>query len=107
MPWIIENGELREVEALPPGAGITETDPPPAFAKSWTPLAFMEEWTTEERIAFREFARTDPLAEDWLGLLMASTEVRADDPRTIAGIAYMVNKNVIPQSRADEVLWSD
>lgn len=80
-------------------------DPPETapVVKTWTPLQFMEEFTYEERVALRGLAKSDPMAEDWLDLLKASTAVRMDDPRTTAGLNYMVLKGVLTQSRVDEI----
>jgi hypothetical protein len=78
--------------------------PPIPAVKTWTPLQFMEEFTTEERIALRTFAKSDVLAEDWLDLLKAANEVRMDDPRTRAGLDYMVSKGVLSQARIEEIL---
>jgi hypothetical protein len=78
--------------------------PPTSAIKVWSPLEFMEKFTTEERIALRTFAKSDVLAEDWLDLLKAANEVRMDDPRTRAGLDYMVLKGVLSQARVDEIL---
>jgi hypothetical protein len=76
----------------------------PEPAKIWTPLEFMELFTFEERQALRTLAKSDPMAEDWLDLLKASTLVRIDDHRTRAGLDYMVLKGVLSRTRADEIL---
>jgi hypothetical protein len=64
----------------------------------------MELFTFNERVAFRQLAKDDAMAEDWLDLLKASTEVRADDPRTVAGMNYMVLKGLLTQDRVNEIL---
>jgi hypothetical protein len=96
-------GQQAQLDAL-----ITTHDPDaaPASAKSWTPLQFMELFTPEERATLRQFARNDAMAEDWLDLLKASMAVRVNDPRTIAGLNYMVLKGILSQGRVDEVLSS-
>jgi hypothetical protein len=76
----------------------------PPVAKVWTPLEFLELFTPEERKALRTLAKTDDMIEDWLDLLRASTSVVSDDPRTVAGMAYLVAAGVLTQARVDEAL---
>lgn len=100
--WIMVDGVRRELPIEDVNTPvIAQPLPQPPV---WTPLEFLEEFTYEERVALRQFARSDLQAEDWLDLLRASTEVRADDMRTVGGLAYMVEKGVITQARVDAIL---
>lgn len=78
--------------------------PPVIIGKVWTPLQFMEEFTFEERTALRALAKGDPLAEDWLYLLQAAGEVRAEDSRTVSGLRYMAYKGVLTDARVNAIL---
>lgn len=74
----------------------------------WTPLEFLERFTQAERIAIRAAAAgasTEALQlADWLDLLRASTEVVADDPRTVAGMAALVAAGLLSEARRAEIL---
>lgn len=85
---------------------IAANDPTktPPVVKHWTPLEFMELLTYDERTAARTLAKIDLMAEDWLDLLKASTEVRMDDPRTVAGLKYLVLRGVLTQDRVDALI---
>ena len=86
--------------------------PEPAFVKSWSAFDFYRKFTLAERIRVRALAATDPIANDIIHTLdsaMASgTPVRADDPETIDGLAYLsVNPSgdpAITPARAIELL---
>lgn len=88
------------VDILDDRPEVTPEAPEPA---SWTPLEFMERFTYEERVALRALAKNDPMAEDWLDLLRASQEVRLDDPRTMAGLNFMVLRGVLTYQRVAEI----
>lgn len=81
---------------------------PPSPAPRWTPLEFLERFTQAERIAIRQAAAgatTEALQlADWLDLLRASTEVIADDPRTVAGMAALVAAGLLTEARRAAIL---
>jgi len=91
-------------KTLDRATGTVIDTPEPPQEVIWTPLHFKEKFTLEERKALRRFAKQDELAEDWLDLLNASTEVKPTDPRTIGGLQYMVLKGILTQQRMDAIL---
>lgn len=76
--------------------------------KSWPAFDFYRKFTSAERIAIRERAKTDPIAEDIYGTLNAAiasgSNVRSDDPDTVAGLAYLESKGDLAPGRAAEIL---
>lgn len=80
--------------------------------KMWPAFDFYRKFTSAERIAVRELAKTDMHADDFLRTLdntiAASANVRADDPDTIAGIAYLqtvpAGSPVLTAARAAEIM---
>lgn len=69
-------------------------------------LQFMRRFTQAERIAIRAARASDPVIDDFMGLLEMTDEVRLDDPDTIAGIQFMVSQSLLDPARADEILNS-
>lgn len=95
----------RDILMRAVGGEFGDIEPPPAVIKTWeSVLLFKEEFTQEERIAMRQFARNDLVAEDFLDLLNGATFVSADDPRLAAGLQYMVSSGVLTAERVDEIL---
>jgi hypothetical protein len=87
------------------GAVVQSTPAPIVpLPKTWTPLGFKELFAIEERIAMRQFAKTDPIAEDWLDLINAASIVEANDPRLKAGLDYMLAKGVLSTERVNAIL---
>lgn len=80
--------------------------------KLWTAFDFYRRFTSAERIAIRELAKTDMHADDFLRTLdatiAAGANVRADDPDTIAGINYLqtapADNPVLTATRAAEIM---
>jgi hypothetical protein len=100
--------EAMHVWAALPGNAIAAYVEPPAPAPRWTPLEFLERFTQAERIAIRAASvGTSPEAlqlADWLDLLRASTEVIADDPRTLAGTQALVDAGLLTPARRAAIL---
>lgn len=69
-----------------------------------TPLAFLERFTQEERIAIRRAARSNEELEDWLDMLRAAQEIDPEDPRTQAGMQALVEARLLSARRRDEIL---
>lgn len=67
-----------------------------------TKLTFLRRFTAEERIAIR--ASTDPIIVDFLQLLDMASEVRVDDPDTVAALNYFEAQELLAAGRAAEIL---
>jgi len=92
------------------GADIEELPEPelPAPVKTWdNPSAFKEEFSQQERIAMRQYAKKDPIAEDWLDMLNGYTYIAADDQRLLQGLGYMVVQGLLTQDRVNQILALD
>jgi len=77
---------------------------PPAPAPSWTPLEFIERFTDAEQIAIVTAAQSNPALRLFYDKLMASLDVKADEPRLIAGMQAVVDAGLITAERRDEIL---
>jgi hypothetical protein len=68
-----------------------------------TKLQFLSRFTTEERIAIRQHAMTDPVIDDFLKLLDISQEVDVKSEMTQQGLQYLVYKGIILANRVSEI----
>lgn len=73
-------------------------------APKWTAFQFLLRFTEQERETFRVAALTDGKVADFMQLCGAASEVEANHPMTVAGMAYLVAEGHLTQARADEVL---
>lgn len=77
-------------------------------AKSWPAFDFYRKFTSQERIAIRSRAKTDPVVEDIYATLNAAVasgaNVRDDDPDTVQGLTYLEGIGDLAQGRAAEIL---
>lgn len=69
-----------------------------------TKLDFLRRFTTQERIAIREAAKTDPIIFDAMDLLNMATYVSLTDQDTINLVGYLAQQGVISSSRVLEIL---
>lgn len=101
--WILENG----IWTAPPEPEPTpEPTPAPAAAPKVSPVEFKLLFTSAERVAIKTARATDPVIDDFFGII--------EDPRltfvdlglqsTKDAIAYLVSKNLLTEARASEVL---
>jgi hypothetical protein len=76
----------------------------PKRPAKWTAFQFLLRFTEQEREVFRVAALTDGKVADFMQLCGAASEVEANHPMTVAGLAYLVAEGHLTQARADEVL---
>lgn len=69
-----------------------------------TKLDFLRRFTTQERIAIREAAKTDPVIFDAMDLLNMATYVSLTDQDTINLVGYLALQGVVAQTRVSEIL---
>jgi hypothetical protein len=65
---------------------------------------FLNRFTAAERAAIRLEAQTDDDLADFLMLLECAVEVVNTDPKTTAGMDYLVALALLTRARADEIL---
>lgn len=83
---------------------FTNPPPPPPLPPSWPSLDFMERFTDAEQLAIVTATLANPAVKLWYDKAMAAGTVRADDPRTIAGMSALVDAGLISAARRDEIL---
>lgn len=69
-----------------------------------TKLEFLRRFTQAERIAIREFAKTDVLIDDFMQLLDIAEFIDTSDQDTNNALQYLAYKSIINPSRINEVL---
>jgi hypothetical protein len=69
-----------------------------------TPLAFLQRFTTEERVAIRTAAKSSAALEDYLKMLDAATEVNLTHTVTVAGVQALEAGGLIAAGRGAEIL---
>ena len=75
---------------------------------SWPAFDFYRKFTSGQRIAIRELAKTDPAAEDFMRTLDAAiasgARVVANDPDTANGMAYLQSKAIFTAEEVAGIL---
>lgn len=109
--WILLNdgefcrsGMIYAADETPRFKFPPEPPLPPRPAPSWTAFQFLLRFTEQEREVFRVAALTDGKVADFIQLCGAASEVEANHPLTVAGMAYLVAQGHLTQERANEVL---
>lgn len=68
----------------------------------YTKLAFLNRFTSQERVAIR--SSTDPVVIDFMELMNAASEIDRTNSDTIAGINYLASIGLLTAQRAQEIL---
>jgi len=71
---------------------------------TWTAYQFLLRFTEAELTGIKQDAATDPVTWRFLTLATAAQEIINNDPTTIAGMDYLVSKNLITAQRKQEIL---
>lgn len=72
--------------------------------KTWTPLQFLERFTTAELDAVENAVPNDPIVRQFYRAASFATEIVSDDPRTVAGMNYLVSEGILTMARKDAIL---
>lgn len=80
----------------------SETERYEITADSITKLAFLNKFTSAERIAIRN--STDPQVEDIMQLFDAASYISSSDPNTVQGLQYLTAVGLLTQTRSEEIL---
>lgn len=73
----------------------------------YTKLAFLQKFTTEELIAIETEMINDPILRVLQNQQKVAEFIDITDANTIAGINYLVTKELLTQERATEILLVD
>ncbi len=73
------------------------------FVLPITKLQFLQRMTMQERILCKEFAKTDPIAQDFLFLLDLAEDVVLGNQSLLEGLSYMESLGVLNAGRALEI----
>jgi len=73
-------------------------------APRWTSYQFLNRFTSAERTAIRNAAKSDDTIADFLLLASSAQEIIADDAATVAGMNYLVASSIITEARKLEIL---
>lgn len=77
---------------------------PDELRKVWTPLEFLERFTASELDDIETSRLTDPGVRAFYRAASFAQEVVSDDPRTVAGMNYLVNIGLLTATRKEEIL---
>lgn len=104
----LEPGSLVQPSWTYDGSVFTEPDTPqPAYTPSMiSPLEFLRRVPMPTRIAIREAAKTDPVIQDAMELLMVAKEIDVHDADTLSFVAYMRDvKGLLTTEQAEALLY--
>jgi len=102
-----KNGEPWKRTILPGGGTIEEIDipvPPATKSRVYTRLQFRSLFSFAEQIAITTAAKTDIGVEVFLGMMNIAEEIDLDYPDTIAGLDYLVSKELITEEKKGQIL---
>jgi hypothetical protein len=101
MHWdAVARGYVDGPEVPPVVPQVPEIDPHAPITK----LSFLRRIGMTKLTAMMAAQATDPVVAVFRLLLDASSEVRMDDPDTVAGIGYMAAKGILDQSDVGRIL---
>jgi hypothetical protein len=72
--------------------------------KSWSSLDFLARFTDTELAAIETAREADAVVQSFYRSALAAQEVVNDDPRTVAGMDYLVSLNILTPYRAQAIL---
>ena len=106
----LDNASLADLSWVDPALGFSGQGflpvyvviPEPVVPRDITAIAFLQRFTTAERVAIR--ASADPIIADYLDLLRVSTLVNLDNADTVQGVSYLVAQGLLTPERADALL---
>ena len=83
---------------------VEGAQPAPPVSATLTKLEYLRRFTQVERITIRTAATQSPALADYLHMLELASEIRTDDPDTIAAVQMLEYAGLISAGRATEVL---
>ena len=70
----------------------------------WTPLQFLERFTAAELDAIEATVPNDAIVRSFYRAASFATEIISDDPRTVAGMNYLVSEGILTMERKNQIL---
>jgi hypothetical protein len=70
----------------------------------WSSLEFLNRFTDSEMMAIENGRLSDPYVQAFYRSALAAQEIVSDDPRTIAGMDYIMSIGIIDETRKEEIL---
>lgn len=70
----------------------------------WTSLEFLSRFSTAEMAQVETARAHDDIVQSFYRAALAAQEVVSDDPRTVAGMDYLVSIGILTMGRVDEIL---
>lgn len=96
--WVNEQWELQDFVSQ---TSLNE----PTGPKTWdSTIAFLREFTQQERIDINSSTETDPVVKDFLFMLGQANIVQSDDDDLIAGMQYLVDQGYLTIERRDQIM---
>ena len=72
--------------------------------KAWTALEFLSRFESSEMAAVEIARANDQIVQSFYRAALAAQEVVNDDPRTVAGMDYLVSIGILTNARRDAIL---
>ncbi len=83
---------------------FTPPPAPPDYGRTVSPREFLQLFTSTERKAIRNAAKTDDDVADWLALAQVPEPIRLQHPQTLAGLDFLVAKGLLTAARRDAIV---
>ncbi len=77
---------------------------PRPVAKQFTQLEYQSLYTLDELVAIEVAAQTDPVLRVFQRMQQAASYISLADSRTVQGMQLLVSKNLLTQTRYDEIM---
>ena len=72
-----------------------------------TKLQYLRRFTSDERVAIRQAAKTEPVLEDYLSMLELADEIDTADVDTVAAVNMLEQSGLLSAGRVSEILGGD
>lgn len=98
------NASQQFVEENYPNHWVYVPDPPPLPTWIITKLSMISRFTNAEYVGILSAKKTDVTVEAWYDAFYAANKIDLKDQRCIDGVNFLTSKNLLTQTRADEIL---
>jgi hypothetical protein len=95
--FVVESSRVRRAWSVRPKTADE-------LRKVWSPLEFLERFTPSELDEIETRRLTDQGVRAFYRAASFAQEVVSDDPRTVAGMNYLVNIGLLTAARKEEIL---